>query len=383
MFAGSAKDKLEFMKRLCENDFKPVEEKLLSVFGLKRLPKRDTDQIIEGMIAESDIDFENKVRDRNYYYCSASAISIVLKHIFPSDFMPVLEVYNENPQTRFFTDNYWEILKCILLDVNDLENLYNNEIRKCTRYVSSIRGRKIHTVSLHQVLRQGLFGSVSAHSFADKEISAAIGTIRQLIELRLRRAFGLLAYVDTQQKNSVIPLNMSDIFNALDMFSEDIKFPLKLKNIKRIYSWSNRFIHGGYGDYNWIPFFIDFAFRDFTFGHEEKNGFDMNNGIETTNETISLIQRCLIEKMNDGKCNNSVRYRLLSSHAECKIKPEFTAEKAEIPVSASGKIKSAWQKLSIFCTHNGCFVVCGSSIDDSIAFPNEYSLLDWLEANIN
>ena len=374
-------DKLKYIKWLCDNEFEPVKDELLSIMNEMHLPNRSTDQIIEGMTAESEIDFDNKVRNKNYYYCSAHAILIVLKHIFPPEFVQLLEVYDKNPQTKFFAENYWEILKWILLDVNDLRNLYDNEINRNMQYQSNVRDRKIQTASLHQFLRQGLYGSVSAHSFADKEISAAIGTIRQLIELRIRRAFGILAYQDTQKKNSVTPLNMSDIFNVLEMFKEDITFPVKLENIKRIYNWSNRFIHGGYGDYSWIPFFIDIAFKDLIFGHKDERGFDFNNGIVTTQETICLIQRILIENMNDGRCDMNVRYRLLSCRPECKIQTNFTAHKAKVPATASAKAKAAWKKLSVFRTQDNCFVVSGSNLDESIAFSNEQSLLDWLDTN--
>ena len=385
----SPQNKLECIKQIAVDDFASVEEDLLSFLGIKSLPRRDTDQIIEGMITESDIDFDNKVIEQNYYYCSAHAILIVLKYIFPPDFIQELEFFDRNPQTKFFVNNYWEILKWILLDVSDLKNLYNCEINGDMRFEPNIRGRKIQTPSIHQVLRQGLFGSVSAHSFADKEISATIGTIRQLIELRIRRAFGLLAYQDTQKKNSLVPLNMSDIFNVIALFKDDIVFPLKFENIRRIYNWSNRFIHGGYGDYSWIPFFINLAFRDFIFGHTEENGnSSMYNGIATTQETIDLMQRILIEKMNDGQYHSGVRYRLLTCKPlECKIKTDFTAQKAKISTLSTQQIKKeikeAWKKLSIFRTQDGCWVVCdeGNNLDEAIAFPNEESLLDWLENN--
>ena len=59
-------------------------------------------------------------------------------------------------------------------------------------------------MSVHQVLRQSLFGQASFDSFADMEISASIAVIRQLVELRLRRAFGVLAYIVLKPEGQVV-----------------------------------------------------------------------------------------------------------------------------------------------------------------------------------
>ncbi|EIS9525830.1 hypothetical protein L0775_003817 [Clostridioides difficile] len=98
-------------------------------------------------------------------------------------------------------------------------------------------------MNLHQVLRQNLYGQQSLHSFVDMETSCSIAIIRQIIELRIRRAFGIIAFLD--KDGNVKPLNMSSIFNVLKKYKKDIYFPIDLSNIERIYSWSNMFVHSG------------------------------------------------------------------------------------------------------------------------------------------
>lgn len=110
--------------------------------------------------------------------------------------------------------NYEHILKWILMDAEELQNFFRNNLRKDFQYTNNLDARYIHYVSVHQVLRQSLFGQVSCNSFADVEISASMAIIRQLVELRIRRAFGVLSYIDESNGN-LLPLDLSTVFECL------------------------------------------------------------------------------------------------------------------------------------------------------------------------
>ena len=313
---------LDYLNWLATDNFRSLETRLISVFhefhdqdrhqdrpqnGQRRehLPARSTaDDIIAGMIVTSEADFTRKTKTDNYYICNAHAVLAVVRHIFTPEFINVLSFYNKRPETRFLVKNYQEILLWILRDVEDLASLYSQEVSQevlgVTKYRSFIRNRYIHTASLYQVFRQGLYGSFSEHSFADKEPSANIATIRQLIELRLRRAFGVLAFEDAYKHNAIEPLNMSMLFNVLKQYSDKIQIDgIKLENLNRIYTWSNSFIHGGLGDYSWIPFYLEIVLRGVFFGHQNKTGWkagwSFNNGISTTVSVIRSIWEDLIK----------------------------------------------------------------------------------------
>ena len=75
-------------------------------------------------------------------------------------------------------------------------------------------------MNLHQVLRQNLYGQQSLHSFVDMETSCSIAIIRQIIELRIRRAFVIIVFLDKDE--NVKPLNMSSIFNVLKKNKKEI-----------------------------------------------------------------------------------------------------------------------------------------------------------------
>ena len=117
-------------------------------------------------------------------------------------------------------------------------------------------------MALHNVLRQSAYGRASFHSFADIEIDASIAVVRQMIELRMRRAFAALALIDTN--GNIYPLDLSSVFDILKKYN-NIVYPGKLTSIERIYKWSNLYIHSGVGDYAWITYFFGAIFTTFQF----------------------------------------------------------------------------------------------------------------------
>lgn len=140
-------------------------------------------------------------------------------------------------------------------------------------------------MSVHQVLRQSLFGQASFDSFADMEISASIAVILQLVELRLRRAFGVLAYI-AEEKN-LLPLDLSSVIDCLKKYKAEIDFPIPLENIEQIYQWSNLYIHSGKQDHSWIPYFVEEQLRTFGFGERKENGWADRN-LNKTGRHVAL-----------------------------------------------------------------------------------------------
>ena len=330
------------------------------------------------MVVTSEADFNRKTQTDNYYICNAHAVLAVVRHIFTPEFINVLSFYNKRPETQFLVNSYQDILLWLLRDVEDLTSLYaeniqqrrherhqghqNQQSQQCERlYRSSIhssdsfnssirsfiRNRYVHTASLYQVFRQGLFGSISEHSFTDKEPSSNIATIRQLIELRLRRAFGVLAFEDAYKHNAIEPLNMSLLFNVLKQYSDKIQINgIKLESLNRIYTWSNSFIHSGLGDYSWIPVYLEIVLRGAFFGHNKADGsWNINNGISTQTNVIRSIWTDLIKLVNDGKDSKNdetARYKLvILRNPECELIPDSIGIAAATAINAVSKADTA------------------------------------------
>lgn len=308
-------DFLAYFKFLLDSDFRDLEEHLKTRLELKRFPKRSDKELLEGILAQSFNDLTKKRSNKNYYHCNAICLIRVLRKIFTADLYSCLT----NPMLpKIVLDNYEHILKSILLDADDLCNLYDNNIKGDNTYHSSIDVRYVHSMSVHQVLRQSLFGQASFNSFADMEISASIAVIRQLVEFRLRRAFGVLAYID-EEKN-LLPLDLSSIIDCLKKHREEIDFPIPLENIEQIYQWSNLYIHSGKQDYSWIPYFVEEQLRTFSFGVQKENGWAANNGIAATEKAIQEIHQELIGQLNKPNVNTC------GCRPECEIRQQSGQE---------------------------------------------------------
>ena len=200
------------------------------------------------------------------------------------------------------------------MDSEELCNQYANFVLGDTKYSSNIDSRYIHYMPVHRVLRQTLYGQVSCNSFTNMEISASIAVIRQLIELRIRRAFGVLSYIDPES-GGLIPLELSKLFDVIKAHKEQITFPLKIENIERIYKWSNMYVHSGKCELSWIPYYIETILKELSFGQKTEHSWDVKNGITTTNEVI--------ERILDELLVGHPKYKIYACKPECVIRQEL------------------------------------------------------------
>lgn len=285
---------LDYFKYLLETDFEDLENQLKERLEIKKFPNRSKEQLVEGIIATTPKELEKKRKNKNYYICNANCLLNTIRKIFTKDLYAILSK-KETPQIAIH--NYEHILKCFLLDSEELCNLYANNMKKDFEYKAFIDSRYIHYMSIHQILRHSLYGQVSVHSFSDMEISASIAVIRQLIEIRIRRAFGVVSYIDS--KGNLIPLDLSSIFEAVKRHKKEIDFPIAIENIERIYKWANMYIHSGLQELSWIPYFIEDVLKELNFGKVEDRKWDVKNGISTTQSVIDKIHKELKDEVNE------------------------------------------------------------------------------------
>lgn len=294
---------IEYYYFLLNGGFDELENQLLSHMELKKWPKFTDDNIICSILPDSETERIKKKTKKDYYSANGYCALTTLKQIFTQE---LYDVVSKLPPIYYQT--YFQILKNIMYDLEQLKNLYNIEIKNNNEYCATVN-RPIHAMKLHNVLRQAAYGNFSFHSFAEFEISASIAVIRQIIELRIRRAFGVLAYSDAH--NNIHPLKMTSVFEVIKKYPE-ISFSNNLCCIERIYQWSNLYIHSGNGDWAWIIYFLENYLRTFSFGKNNANGdYDCRNGIAVSKETLEKIQNDI-----SGLSSN---YTLLKCEPECQI----------------------------------------------------------------
>ncbi len=296
---------LEYFEYLLNKGFNDLETYVKNGFNLNEIPKVKDGDIIKEILVTSHNDFNKKKINKKYYIYNGICLLKTMKLIFNKDLYNCLL----NISLDFVEETYIHILRKFFIDLDQLINLYNINITKTNKkYSSNIGQINVQYYSVHNTLCQSLYGNCSFNSFSDIEISASIAVIRQLIELRVRRAFGLISYID--KNNNTVPLNLSAIFKVLKKYKSEIKFAISIDNIELIYKWANRYVHNGNGELSWIPYYIEYKLRELSFGKKDKDGFNVENGIVTSEDTIKKIHDELEKK----------DYKIYTCKPECKIR---------------------------------------------------------------
>ena len=179
-----------------------------------------------------------------------------------------------------------------------------------------------HLMTFYQSARQTIYGHGSfGLSFVDNHADVAISTIRQAIELRLRRAFGLIGKV-SRRDQSFHPVSLSDLIEAIDAVSEGVHLPIQFANVKRINSWANLFMHYGIKFYAWAPPRVLEYVRPFLVGGAAVHGTrTVNSGVMVTQsafERVRAVIKAQVEAvpLNGSEANFDI---LLSPPAECDV----------------------------------------------------------------
>lgn len=300
-------DFIDCFKLLLDTNFEILKNDLCESFGLKKIPKRSEEQIVEGVLSTSPKEKDKKIKDKNYYICHVCCMYNTVVKIFDRD---LFDAISDKKTPLIVRQNYEYILMHFILDFWNLSSIYSREFgieikHKC--YAQAYE----HFMPIHQFLRQTLYGQVSLDSFSDMHTNSGILVIRQLIEIRIRRAFGIYSYVDSN--GNLKPINMSTIFELLKKYNDDIEFPFKLSNIERIYRWSNMYVHSGLYELSWVPYFLELFLRPLSFGKEPNiNGYNINSGIRTSKE--------IVEKIHEELLQQNSNYKIYGGKCECIFK---------------------------------------------------------------
>jgi hypothetical protein len=108
-------------------------------------------------------------------------------------------------------------------------------------------------MAFYQGAKQIVYGPGSWKlSYSDNHSDLAIATIRQVVELRLRRGFGITGKMRTVD-DTIHPIPLSEILDAVDLQKDNISLPVKFENIARINGWCNMYMHTGIKPYAWCP----------------------------------------------------------------------------------------------------------------------------------
>ena len=280
-------DKLEYLKREGLNEYLTFA---ISEMGLRKIPTKKHDQIIEQIIAKSPNDLNEKVVNPEHYKAHLCCIKQVLDEMFLNEpFIQNLKAYKVEADKDLVVYNYYNLLREFLFDMALLIQDYNFVIKKINPTKFSV-GKNLYQrdFTLYQLLPQFIFGQVSFHSLIEREPSVSIAIIRQIIELRIRRAFGIMGVYD-KEKDSFEPFGLGQIFDELKKHQTEIDFAVPLSNIIRINGWSNIFMHSGMKDYTWTAIFVYRYLHELIKGRTVGKSWSSTSGIKLKQETLDNI----------------------------------------------------------------------------------------------
>ncbi|WP_125226343.1 hypothetical protein [Leptospira neocaledonica] len=317
-------DKFDWLKASGIEDYK---RKALDIFNLKKFPKKNDSQLIQQIIPRTPKDFEKKELTKSYYISNSICFIDTINWILSAEFVEQFRVYvpEENKDTIVF--NYADLFQHILF-----EGLYN-----LARYEAIILKRKPeftgyknpihHSIEMHLFAKQIVFGQSSFHAFRDREPDLAVSIIRQMVEIRLRNAFGIYGLYNRKQ-DIFEPLPMSLIFDILKKYKDKIDLSIPLEDIIRIYGWANIYLHSGLRNEIW-KIILSLRYLDtFMTGKKTQAGSSVDWGIETDQSTIKNIHNDLHKLFNNPKgfwkrllsfAKKEKFYELVTSNPQVKL----------------------------------------------------------------
>lgn len=147
------------------------------------------------------------------------------------------------------------------------------------------------TLHYYHSALQTIYGTPSSFAFMDNHSDTSIVTLRAAIELRLRRAFGVLGK-EKMADGSFEPLNLSILLSQIDDTDDRVLFAIPMHIISRIYSWANIYTHTGLRGYRWAPISALKYLRPFLLGTDRPaNGsYSVHSGLIATEGFVNEVQ---------------------------------------------------------------------------------------------
>ena len=289
------------LKETIRNDLLPLFENIItSILGIKRLPVAKLRNIVQGITYNLNNRYD-KLKDPNYFIQNALAfittVDSVLKQTdILSDLKEDFKCQNKDyclptacilEHTQLLQRLFFD--SCILIqqamDFKEIDN---------PAYCGTSATNPLHMMSgeLHSIL-YGYHTPLSCRKF---RIHPAIPTLRIMIEVKIRNAFGIVG-LQNKQTGALEPIPLSKIFNAVNKYVKngDVIFNnIEYANLKKIYTWTNIYIHSGLKSYTWYPFIFHMYLHDFFDAMNiqlPNNRWSSKSGIQIKKDKLYKIQQ--------------------------------------------------------------------------------------------
>ena len=179
-----------------------------------------------------------------------------------------------------------------------------------------------HPVEFYHGAQQTIYGHGSfGLSYVDNHVELAIASIRQALEIRLRRAFGLIGK-EAICDGAFHPVPISELLDVMRLHRAAVRMPVPLHNVKRIYHWASMCLHTGFRSYAWTsPRVLDYLRPLLVGGETAPCRYSVDSGIGVTNSSFDAIRKALklrIESTAQPKAYPQFR-AILSNVSQCDV----------------------------------------------------------------
>ncbi len=205
----------------------------------------DSDSRIAAALPKSIGDFERKVKSKAYYKAMADLFILEMDHIVSIGNM------NSTVDESFYYSQTQRFVKTLLLDSLCLFSDWGRNVPEFVVEFGVGRSGAIHMPAFYHGATQIIYGhGTPGLSLADSHAELTGAIIRQGLENRLRRAFGIYTK-KCKSDNSPHPIMFSSFLKTLKDHCADVHMSVPIENIARIYHWANLIVHHGFRDYGW------------------------------------------------------------------------------------------------------------------------------------
>ena len=207
----------------------------------------------------------------------------------------------EDPLAGFAYGNVWRFVKHVLLDSLALFEHWGTRSAGVPGAFGFWKNEFTHPLNFYQGTLQTIYGHGSFDlSYSDNHSELSVATIRQAVEIRLRRAFGLIGKEDVSNE-AFHPVPISELLDVLKDYEGKVQMPVPLYNLRRINGWANLFLHSGMRHYAWTPPRVLNYLQPFLVGGENVDGrWTVHSGIRLTRSSFEAIREALKQKIESA-----------------------------------------------------------------------------------
>jgi hypothetical protein len=300
---------LEKLRFLESSQLAEYRQEALSLFQDKKIRNWSEAHLVEFLYYTTLREKHEKEENIDYYRANLQGFWNTIHWALNDNFLSnQLTNYQPSCGKDLLITNWYFLLFSLLKDAVWLLEIFEHKKKITSEYEYTFDKKPIHHFDLYKEMSRILF----AQSPFPRHTTYYIGLLRQMIELRIRHAVGILGRIDSAS-SLFKPVSMELIFDVLNKCSRDkkIEFAVPIKNIQRIYAWSNIHIHSGLEDFTWKYLIAYKYIGPLMLGKKVGDSDSPDFGIQTDPESLAEIQKtvreCLEAKQNRSRRNETER----------------------------------------------------------------------------